>query len=117
MSVVDNAPTVSVVPDDRRMTPRPAAAVPARPLAAVPGRRLAAVPDRPLTAAPAQRLAAVAARQYGLFTRAQARQLGYSAFQVRQRLRTGDWRVLLGSVLAFAGVADSAQLRDRAAQL
>lgn len=39
-------------------------------------------------------LAAVAARNGGPFTRRQALQAGYSASQIRQRLRSGEWIVL-----------------------
>jgi very-short-patch-repair endonuclease len=63
------------------------------------------------------RLKAVAAGQAGLFTRAQARACGYSAYQVRQRLGRGEWQRVLGHVLAFGGVPVTPLLRDRAAQL
>jgi very-short-patch-repair endonuclease len=51
----------------------------------------------------------------GLFTRAQARARGYSAYQVRRRIETGEWRVVLGSVLAERGTRITPHLRDRAA--
>jgi very-short-patch-repair endonuclease len=62
-------------------------------------------------------LARLAARQQGLFTRAQARACGYSAYQVRRRLGTGEWVRVLGWVLAVAGIRVSVGLRDRAAGL
>jgi very-short-patch-repair endonuclease len=63
------------------------------------------------------RLKAVAAGQAGLFTRAQARACGYSAYQVRRRLGTGEWQHVLGHVLTAAGIPVTPLLRDRAAQL
>ncbi|MEV7227859.1 hypothetical protein AB0M79_12695 [Polymorphospora sp. NPDC051019] len=68
------------------------------------------------TTAPA-RLAAVAAAQHGLFTCDQAHRAGFSPFQVRRRLRTGQWRRLLGPVLAPAGVRPGPRLRDAAGLL
>lgn len=63
------------------------------------------------------RLKAITAAQAGLFTRAQARACGYSAYQIRRRLGTGEWRRILGSVIAATGVPVTPLLRDRAAQL
>lgn len=59
----------------------------------------------------------IAAEQAGLFTRAQARACGYSPYQVRRRLSVGEWRVVLGPVLAKAGLAMTPRIRDRAAHL
>ena len=39
-----------------------------------------------------RRLERIAARHLGLFTRADAAACGYSAFQIRRRLRAGDWQ-------------------------
>jgi hypothetical protein len=50
-----------------------------------------------------RRLARIAARHLGLFTRAEAAQCGYSRFQVRRRLGTGEWQQVCGPVLAFRG--------------
>src|SRR5688572_6219331 len=50
-----------------------------------------------------RRLARIAARQLGLFTRAQAADCGYSAFQIRRRVTAGDWQPVVGQVLAFRG--------------
>jgi very-short-patch-repair endonuclease len=38
-----------------------------------------------------------------LFTRAEAGECGYSPFQVRRRLTTGEWQQVCGPVLAFRG--------------
>jgi hypothetical protein len=58
----------------------------------------------------------LAARQRGLFTRAQARACGYSDYRVRRRIRTGEWQVVLGPVLAPRAVA-TRRLIDLAAAL
>jgi very-short-patch-repair endonuclease len=50
-----------------------------------------------------RRLGRLAARQLGLFTRAQAVDCGYSAFQIRRRLARDEWQQVCGSVLAFRG--------------
>jgi len=65
----------------------------------------------------ARDLAAFAAEQCGLFTRAQARRCGYSEYQVRRRIRTGEWQQVLPSVLAPAGTLVTPGVRDRAALL
>lgn len=62
-------------------------------------------------------LASVARQQCGLFTRAQARHCGYSAYQIRRRLHSGAWQSVLGGVLASAGLVITPSLRDRAALL
>ncbi len=59
----------------------------------------------------------LAGRQHGLFTRAQARATGYSAYQIRQRIAAGEWVVVLGTVLAAAALPVPAGLLDRAAAL
>jgi very-short-patch-repair endonuclease len=64
-----------------------------------------------------ERLRQLATRQRGLFTRTQARGCGYSAYQVRRRLETHDWQVVLGPVFAFRGIARTPALVDRAAAL
>ncbi|MDI1461929.1 DUF559 domain-containing protein [Catellatospora sp. KI3] len=63
------------------------------------------------------RLDQMAAEQAGLFTRVQARECGYSDDQIRRRLRTGDWQVVLGKVLVRGGRVVTARLRDRAVHL
>jgi len=40
----------------------------------------------------------VAAHQHGLFTRGQAMQCGYSTFQVRRRVMSGEWQQVVGPV-------------------
>ncbi|MEN3304033.1 MAG: hypothetical protein V7603_235 [Micromonosporaceae bacterium] len=62
-------------------------------------------------------LTKIAAGQRGLFTRAQARGCGYSAYQIRRRLATGEWVRILGPVLAGCGTRMSVGLRDVAASL
>jgi hypothetical protein len=74
------------------------------------GRRRRAVP-------PGASLARLAAQQDGLFTRSQALACGFSAGQVRRRLRSGQWQMLLGPVLAPSGVRPTAELSDLAALL
>lgn len=64
-----------------------------------------------------ERLRRLAAARFGLFTRAQALACGYSAYQIRRRLQTGEWQRVLGSTLAFAGLRVTALIRDRAGQL
>lgn len=64
-----------------------------------------------------ERLAKLARPNFGLFTRAQATACGYSEFQIRHRLRSGDWQHVLGRALAPAGLKVTTSLRDRAAQL
>lgn len=59
----------------------------------------------------------IAARNFGLFTRAQATECGYSEYQIRHRLRCGDWQVVLGRTLAPSGLTITTAIRDRAAQL
>jgi very-short-patch-repair endonuclease len=62
-------------------------------------------------------LAAVAAEQGGLFTWRQAREAGYSPWQIRVRLSDGRWQQLAPRVLGGAGVGDNPWVRDRAAYL
>lgn len=62
-------------------------------------------------------LAQTAARQRGLFTRAQARRSGYSTYQIRRRLATGEWVPVLGPVLATAATHVTSRTRDLAASL
>ncbi len=63
------------------------------------------------------RLQRIASRQHGLFTRAQAKACGYSPGQIRRRVNTGVWRVVIGGVLAAAGLTLTPRILDRAAQL
>ncbi len=53
----------------------------------------------------------------GLFTRAQARAAGFSAYQVRRRVSAGEWVPVLGPVLVERGRPITVRLRDRAAAL
>ncbi len=64
-----------------------------------------------------ERLERLARRNFGVFTRAQATECGYSRFQIRHRLQCGDWQVVLGTALAQTGLKITARIRDRAAQL
>jgi hypothetical protein len=59
----------------------------------------------------------VAAGQLGLFTRRQARACGFSSYQVRRRIESGQWRRVAASVMAPATLTLTASVRDRAAQL
>jgi len=52
-----------------------------------------------------------------IFTRAQARASGYSAYQIRRRIAAGEWLPVLGPVLAERGRPLTVRLRDRAATL
>jgi very-short-patch-repair endonuclease len=57
----------------------------------------------------------VARRQRGLFTRAQARACGYSAKQIRHRVRAGRWQAVIGSTLDPRDVllSDGARVTSR----
>jgi very-short-patch-repair endonuclease len=46
---------------------------------------------------------AAAARHLGLFTRADAMRCGFSEYQVRRRIASGEWQRVHGKVLAFQG--------------
>jgi very-short-patch-repair endonuclease len=70
-----------------------------------------------LSAVDIGRLNRVAARRRGLFTRADARACGFTAYQIRRRLATGEWRPVLGPVFVHNGLSISPELRDRAAVL
>lgn len=59
----------------------------------------------------------LAAAQQGLFTRDQARRLGASVYLVRQKVYTGEWVVVLGDVLAVAGLPLTRRIRENAALL
>src|SRR4051812_33150620 len=59
----------------------------------------------------------LAAGQQGVFTRAQAAQAGASAYQVRSRVNRGEWVVVLGDVLAVAGLPLTQRVREAAALL
>jgi hypothetical protein len=50
-----------------------------------------------------------------LFTRAAARSVGYSDSQIRRRISSGRWIVVVGHVFAPSGVEISPRLKDRAA--
>lgn len=62
-------------------------------------------------------MTALAVVQGGLFTWRQAREAGYSPWQIRARLRDGRWRQVMPRVLGGAGVGDHPWVRDRAAYL
>jgi very-short-patch-repair endonuclease len=64
-----------------------------------------------------ERLTRLATANFGVFTRAQARACGFSEYQVRRRIASGEWQKVLGSGLAFAGFLVTPVARDRAAQL
>jgi hypothetical protein len=59
----------------------------------------------------------LATAQQGLFTRDQARRLGASPYVLRHKVSTGEWVVVLGDVLAVAGLPLSHRVRERAALL
>lgn len=63
------------------------------------------------------KLRRIAARQLGLFTRAQAMECGFSARQIRWRVDAGEWQRVLGRVLAPAGLPLSPLVLDRAGPL
>lgn len=52
-----------------------------------------------------------------LFTRAAARGVGYSDDQIRRRLGSGRWIVVVGHVFASAGVEITPKIRDKAATM
>ncbi|WP_027342568.1 type IV toxin-antitoxin system AbiEi family antitoxin domain-containing protein [Hamadaea tsunoensis] len=56
----------------------------------------------------------LASRQQGLFTRGQARDLGFSAYQIRRRIQAGEWLVVAGAALAVAGLPVTERVRERA---
>lgn len=55
--------------------------------------------------------------QRGLFTREQARGCGYSTYQIRRRRTAGEWRTIVGDVMARAGTPTTPRVRDLAVQL
>ncbi len=70
-----------------------------------------------LSAVDPSALRQIAADNHGVFTRAHARECGFSDGQIRHRVRRGEWRRVLGPVFAPAGVRVTASVRDVAAQL
>jgi very-short-patch-repair endonuclease len=56
-------------------------------------------------------------QQQGLFRRQQARECGFSRYQVRQRLSNGQWQTVVGNVLAVRGTRIDSTVRDTAAVL
>jgi putative AbiEi antitoxin of type IV toxin-antitoxin system len=64
-----------------------------------------------------ERLAKLARANFGVFSRAQALSCGYSPYQIRRRIRDGEWRVVLGQGLALVGTRITPMAQDRAAQL
>jgi very-short-patch-repair endonuclease len=75
------------------------------------------VPPEPSYGMTDRALQRVAARQLGLFTRDQATDCGYSAFQIRRRLAAGDWQQVCGTALAFRGRQVTAPVWAAAAHL
>jgi hypothetical protein len=59
----------------------------------------------------------MASGQQGVFTRAQAKAAGASPYQLAGRIRRGEWVIVLGDVLAPAGLPITARVRDAAALL
>ena len=51
--------------------------------------------------------------QFGVFSRAQARQCGFSNYQIRRRLANGEWQLVLGAGLGLAGLALGEQERSK----
>lgn len=49
------------------------------------------------------RLHRVARRHLGLFTRLDAAECGFTPFQIRRRISTGEWQTVCGKVLAHRG--------------
>ncbi|GAA0921923.1 type IV toxin-antitoxin system AbiEi family antitoxin domain-containing protein [Virgisporangium aurantiacum] len=64
-----------------------------------------------------QRLRRAAARHLGLFTRADAMRCGFSEYQVRRRLGSGEWQRVYGKVFAFQGRQVTPLIMAAAAQL
>lgn len=64
-----------------------------------------------------QRLRRAAARHLGLFTRADAMRCGFSEYQVRRRIGSGEWQRVHGKVLAFQGRQLSPLIMAAAAHL
>jgi very-short-patch-repair endonuclease len=64
-----------------------------------------------------QRLSRIAGRRRGLFTRTDASRCGFSAYQIRRRLDSGEWLRVVGSVYSLAGMNITTALRERALQL
>jgi very-short-patch-repair endonuclease len=64
-----------------------------------------------------ERLRRIARRHFGVFTRAHARECGFSAKQVRRRLASGEWQAVVGTSYALGGVRITRMIYDRAAQL
>ena len=63
------------------------------------------------------RLARLAARQFGLFTRAQALRIGYSCDGVARRVRRGAWIPVHRGVYRLPGAPESIDQRYLAATL
>jgi very-short-patch-repair endonuclease len=59
----------------------------------------------------------IARRQFGVFTHGQAVARGYTPYQIRRRLRDGEWQRIIGQSYAAAGLRATPLIRDRAAQL
>jgi hypothetical protein len=74
-------------------------------------------PSGRLVAVDPHRLERLSRRQSGLFTRAQARDCGYSYDQIKRRVDAGEWRQVRGAALAYRGTVATPWLLDHAAAL
>jgi very-short-patch-repair endonuclease len=63
------------------------------------------------------RLIRMARRQHGLFTRRQAKQAGFSPYQIRRRVAAGEWYRIVGPVLSTNADPGDAARRDLAFHL
>lgn len=57
------------------------------------------------------------ARHHGVFTRAHARQFGFTDSQIRRRIERGDWERLAPRVYRLTGAPDTSKSRARASAL
>lgn len=64
-----------------------------------------------------QRLDRLAARRLGLFTRSDATACGFSDYQIRRRIRAGEWEPVSGRVLTRRGRPRTPKLEAAAAHL
>lgn len=62
-------------------------------------------------------LSRMARRQHGLFTRRQAKQAGFSPYQIRRRVQAGEWHPIVGPVLSTDANPGAAARRDLAVHL
>ena len=64
-----------------------------------------------MTDGPDSQIGRFARSRYGVFTRTMARRAGFSDWQIRQRLITGQWRAVSEEALMVAGVPESFEAR------